>query len=102
MDELSLSPKFERQDIKKDPPSAEQLEQLYRLTNSYEALFNRRAQLYKARNLKDRNLQEEDFRNLLLEHYTFLKRPVIVAGNHIFIGSSSRVVSKAKEYLKEN
>lgn len=102
MDELSLSPKFERQDIKKDPLSAEQLEQLYRLTNSYEALFNRRAQLYKARNLKDRNLQEEDFRNLLLEHYTFLKRPVIVAGNHIFIGSSSRVVSKAKEYLKEN
>lgn len=102
MDELSLSPKFERQDIKKDPLSAEQLEQLYRLTNSYEALFNRRAQLYKARNLKDRNLQEEDFRILLLEHYTFLKRPVIVAGNHIFIGSSSRVVSKAKEYLKEN
>ena len=55
--------------------------------------------LYKERNLKEKTLTEEDFRSLLLEHYTFLKRPVMVLGNEIFIGNTKNVVAAAKESL---
>ena len=79
-------------DLKTEPLTADQLEELYALTGSYEALFNKRARLYKERNLKDQNLQESDFKKLLLEHYTFLKRPVVIIGDKVFIGNSKATV----------
>lgn len=82
---------FELQDIKANPITAAQLEEMKKLAGSYEALFSRRATLYKERGLKDQQLTEEDFKNLILEHYTFLSRPVIVDGDTIFIGNSKAV-----------
>jgi arsenate reductase len=40
--------------------------------------------------LKDKKLGENDFRNLILQDYTFLKRPVIIAGPKIFCGSEAK------------
>lgn len=80
------------QDIKKEPVTAEQLDQLVKLAGSYEALFNKRSQLYKARNLKDVTLTENDYRDLILEHYTFLKRPVLFTGSTVHIGNSAAAV----------
>ncbi|MXV39032.1 hypothetical protein GO491_10160 [Flavobacteriaceae bacterium Ap0902] len=97
MKELDLSD-FELQDIKSNPLTAEQLEYLKNLAGSYESLFSRRAQLYKKLGLKDQALTEDDYKKYLLEHYTFLKRPVLVNNTEIFIGSSS----KTKESLKEH
>ena len=57
--------------------------------------------MYKQRNLKDKNLQEEDYKNLLLEHYTFLKRPIVVFDYHIFIGNGAQTVADAKAFLNE-
>ncbi len=88
---------FELQDIKKEPISATQLEELYVRVGSYEKLFNKRAQLYKARGLKDQNLQEEAYRDLILEQYTFLNRPVIIVEDNIFVGNSKKVVEEAIE-----
>ncbi|HAT68946.1 MAG TPA: hypothetical protein DCS22_00475, partial [Flavobacteriaceae bacterium] len=51
------------------------------------------------RNLKDEDLIEDDFRDLILEHYTFLKRPVIINNDQIFIGNSKKVIEAAKESL---
>ncbi len=98
--ELSLSEDFETQDIKTNPLTLNQLEELKKLAGSYEALFSKRAQLYKKRNLKEKKLSEEDYKNLLLEHYTFLKRPVLVFGNKIFIGNSKKTVEAAKKALQ--
>ncbi|MCS4237068.1 arsenate reductase family protein [Myroides odoratus] len=86
---------FELQDIKKEPVTAAQLQALYAVVGSYEKLFNKRAQLYKARGLKDQNLQEEDYKNLILEQYTFLNRPVIVIDEAVFVGNSKKVVEEA-------
>lgn len=85
---------FELQDIKKEPLTEKQLEELHSRTGSYEELFNKRAQLYKTRNLKEQNLQEIDFKTLLLEHYTFLKRPVVLIDEHIYVGNSKKVVEE--------
>lgn len=87
------------QDIGKNPVSAEELDELRRLAGSYVALLNKRARLFAERGLKDQALGEADYRRLLLEHYTFLKRPVVVAGGQIFIGNSPKTVSAAKEAL---
>ena len=49
---------FERQEIKTNPVTATQLEEMYALSKSYEALFNRRAKLYKAMDLKNQVLMK--------------------------------------------
>jgi len=98
--ELNLSDEFIKQDIKKEPISAKELGKIHELSGSYEAIFSKRARLYKERDLKNKNLAESDYKNLLLEHYTFLKRPVLINGNEIFIGNSKNVVVSAKESLK--
>lgn len=86
-------------DIKSAPLTAEELEEMRDLAGSYEALFSKRARLYKERGLKDLKLGEDDFRNLILEHYTFLKRPVMLLNGEIFIGNSPKVVSAAQKSL---
>lgn len=98
--ELNLPPEVEMIDIKKLPVTAEDLDMLYRHTGSYEALFNKRSQLYKQRGLKDQVLTEQDLRNLILEHYTFLKRPILVWDEKVFAGNSRKTIEEAKAALQ--
>lgn len=99
MNEVELPSAFIKQDIKTDPITEEQLDELYNLSDSYEALFNKRARLYRERGLNNENLSEDDFAELILEQYTFLKRPVIVNNDKIFIGNSKKTVAAAKEAI---
>jgi arsenate reductase-like glutaredoxin family protein len=89
----------ELQDIKEQPLLAPQLEELHRLAGSYEALFSKRARRYREEGLHEKTLTESDYRKWLLEHYTFLNRPVIVSGEDIFIGSSKKNIASAMENL---
>ncbi|WP_029596646.1 arsenate reductase family protein [Flavobacterium sp. ACAM 123] len=77
-------------DIKQDPLTAEELEEMYQLSGSYEALFSKKAQLYKSMNLKDKSLTEEDYQKYILEHYTFLSRPVFVINNGVYVGGTQQ------------
>ncbi|MDG1571654.1 ArsC/Spx/MgsR family protein [Robiginitalea sp. M366] len=97
---LQPGPGIELQDLKIQPLNAGQVDALHSLAGSYEALFNKRAQLYRKNGLHEQDLSEADYRKWLLAHYTFLKRPVIVLGNRIFIGNSKKTVAAAAEALK--
>ena len=99
--EIDAPEAFVLQDIKVDPLTEEQLETLKAISGSYEALFSKRARLYKERGLKDKSLSEEDYKKLILEHYTFLKRPVILNEDQIFIGNSKKTVAAAKSSIHE-
>lgn len=99
--ELELPEGFQLFDIKSTPITSEQLEHMFSLSGSYESLFSKRAQLYKAYDLKNKDLGEMDYKNYILEHYTFLKRPVIIVGNAIFIGNSKATVELAKQKIHE-
>jgi arsenate reductase len=77
---------FLLQDIKTEKITASQLDELKAKTGSYESLFSRRAIRYKELGLKDKLLTEADYRRLILEEYTFLKRPVVLDGARISIG----------------
>jgi arsenate reductase len=91
---------FTLQDIKSEPITIEQLEQIKELSGTYESLFSRRAKKYKAMDLKNESLSEKDYKQLILEEYTFLKRPVIIIDKHIFIGNSKSNLEQLKEYFK--
>ena len=87
------------QDIKEEPITINQLEALYALTHSYEHLFNKRAKRYKELSLKEMTLSEQDFKGYILEHYTFLSRPVMIFDGHIFVGNSPKNVQAALDFL---
>jgi len=93
---LELPGSFELQDIKEEEITEDQLEEMKALAGSYEALFSRRARLYRERELNKKELSETDYKELILDHYTFLKRPVIINNDEIFIGNSKKTVAAAK------
>lgn len=99
--ELHLPEGFELQDIKTEPITKSQIEQMRELTDSYESLFSKRARLYKELGLKEKYLSEDDYKNYILEHYTFLKRPVIIVNDSIFIGNSKKTVEAVKLKIHE-
>src|ERR1700761_88279 len=87
---------FTLQDIKLEKITPAQLDELRETAGSYEALFSRRALKYKELGLKDKTLTEADYRRLILEEYTFLKRPVTIAGKQIIVGSEKKAVEALK------
>jgi arsenate reductase len=91
---------FEFLEIKEQPLTATQIDEMKNLAGSYEALFSRRAKKYKEMGLKDLNLTDEDYKYYLLQHYTFLKRPTIIVDDEIFIGSSKKTVEALKQKLQ--
>lgn len=100
--ELNLDSEIIQQDIKLDKITSEQLEEMAKLSGSYESLFSRRAMKYKELGLKDQNLTEDDYKNYILSEYTFLKRPVLLINDKIFIGNSKKTVENAKTELESN
>ena len=86
-------------DIKQDSISRVELDEMVGLSGSYEALFSKKAILYKTLDLKNKNLTETDYKNYILEHYTFLSRPVFIIDNKIFIGNSQPVTLQVMKAL---
>jgi len=87
---LPNSNKLEFHDIRQNPITEKELEEMYALSGSYEALFSKKAQLYKSMDLKNKSLTEADYRKYLLEHYTFLSRPVFIIDDKIYIGNGQK------------
>lgn len=99
MSEFDLSD-FEQREIKSKAVSEEELQEMYDLSNSYEALFSKKSTQIKERNIEMKSLQEEDFKKLILEDYRFLKRPVFIINQEIFIGSDKKNIELLREKLK--
>jgi len=91
---------FDMQDIKPDKITAAQLDEMKKMTGSYESLFSRRALKYKELGLKDQQLEEKDYRRFILDEYTFLKRPVVIINDKIFVGSEKKTVAALKAAVK--
>lgn len=91
---------FELQDIKAEKITGKQLDEMKALSGSYESLFSRRAIKYKELGLKDKNLTETDYRKYILNEYTFLKRPVVILDNQIFIGNEKKTVAALVAAIK--
>jgi arsenate reductase (glutaredoxin) len=90
---------FVMQDIKFEKITPAQLDEMKQLAGSYEGLFSRRALKYKELGLKDKQLSEKDYRQYILDEYTFLKRPVVLIDKAIYIGSERKTVEVLKKAI---
>ena len=97
--EWDLSSDFELQNIKTEKMTEGQVDEMIALAGSAEALFSRKAMKYRAMGLHEKDLSEKDYRQLIINEYTFLKRPVLILNEQIFIGNSKKVVAEAKAAL---
>jgi arsenate reductase len=95
-----IGEKFTLQNIKFEKITPAQLDEMKKMAGTYEALFSRRAIKYKEWKLKDKPLTEKDYRQYILDEYTFLKRPVIIMEDKIFVGSEKKTIAALKNELK--
>ena len=101
MKELGIDDKFEQQDIKTDNINESELDTIASKVGSYEALFSKRAMKYKSMGLKEKNLTEMDYKQLMLDEYTFLKRPFIRIDGEVLIGNAKKTIDAAKVKLNK-
>ncbi len=90
---------WELREIKKEPITKEELAEMYKRTRSYEALLSKKSTQIKAREIDVKSLEEKDFKKLLLDHYTFLKRPVFITDDKIFVGNDKKNVEALREFF---
>ena len=88
-------------DLKKNPINQKQLKELYGLSKSYESLFNKRAQLFREFKKKNPFPTEADYKKLILEHYTFLKRPILLINDKLVIGNSKKSINEGIYEIKK-
>ncbi len=81
---------YELRDIKENPLSRSEIEDLAKLLGGVNELFSRRAVKYREMNLKEKNLSEDEMLDLMTEEYTFLQRPILVMKGKAIAGFFER------------
>ena len=99
IEEINLPPEIVLQDIKTEKICENQLNELISLSGNVESLFSKRSMKYRAWGLHEKALTDMEMKALIIQEYTFLKRPVLVIDDQIFIGNSKKVVASMKEAL---
>ncbi len=99
MKELDLPEDAVLQDIKSDPVTEQQVDEMRQGVDSYETLFSKRAMKFRAMGLHEQQLTENDYRRLITEEYTFLRRPVLVKDGVVIPGNSAKAVEAMKNAL---
>lgn len=100
--ELEPGKHFHLQNLKIEPISATQLDMLAGLTGSYVQLFNKQSRKYREMGLFDKNLSENDVRDLILQEYTFLKRPIFLINNRAYICRNKETINQLKALLDQS
>ena len=95
--EINPDSTIELVDIKVNNIDAPTLDWIQSKIGSYEALFSKKAQKFRLQGLHEKQLSENDYRSLLLEEYTFLKRPFCINDENVTIGNTKDQVTKAVE-----
>ncbi len=98
--ELNFSDDTVFQDIKNKNISEAELEFVKEQIGSYEAIFSKRAQKFK--DYKNLTLSEQDFKDMILKEYTFIKRPYVILNNKVFVGNDKNTIAQIKAELLKN
>lgn len=97
--QVKMFGEFDVRDVKTHPLMQEEVDDLAKKAGGYELIFNKQSQKYRQLGLKEKVLTENDYRQLLTEEYTFLKRPVFFIDDKLFIGNSNTTVNLLTKYL---
>jgi arsenate reductase len=72
--------------IKEEPLSRAEIEELAKTLGSAENLFSRRSAKYRELGLRDKILSEDEMLDLMAGEYTFLKRPILAVNDKVIAG----------------
>jgi len=97
--ELKIPEGTKVQNLKEEHLTEQEIDQLKEKVGTYEALFNRRSKEYRGRGLHEKELSETDYKSLLLDHYSFVKRPILIHDGMAFIGNGKKTIAAAKTAL---
>lgn len=97
--EVKPTKEIEMQDIKESNIKAKELDYAAKQLGSYEALFSRKAMKYRSMGLNKVELSEKVIRKLILEEYTFLRRPVSVIDGKVTAGITKAAVEEMKNNI---
>lgn len=100
MNDLSLSKDIELREIKSQPPTELEIDNMAKKLGSYEAVFSKRARKYRGLGLHEQALTEKDYRHYLLEDYTFLKRPVLETETEVVAGNARKEVDRMRQLVQ--
>ncbi len=81
-------------DIKEEPLSRAEVENLARILGGAGELFSRRAVKYREMKLGERDLSDDEMLDLMAGEYTFLKRPIVVKNGKGMAGYLERLFDK--------
>lgn len=85
---------FEKVEIKSQNITLGDLEEMFSKAKSYESLFSKTAMKFRSLKLNETVMSEEDYKKWILEEYTFLKRPVFIIDDEIFIGNTKKITQQ--------
>ncbi len=77
-------------DLKAEPLSRQEVEDLAKKVGGADDLFSKRAIKYREMKLNERVVPESEMLQLMTDEYTFIKRPVMVIGKHGVAGFFER------------
>jgi arsenate reductase (glutaredoxin) len=100
--ELKPGKEYILQDIKTELITPAQLNEMKKMTGSFESLFSRIALKFRSWKLNEMQLTESDYKKYILQEYTFLKRPVIIVDDKIFVGNAPKNIEAAKAAMKQS
>ena len=101
MKDVGVDDSWIQQNIRTEKITPKQLTEMKKLSGSYKSLFSRTAMKYREMNLREKILTENDYRVLILKHDTFLKRPIFIINDQIFVGNAKKTVQSIIDYLKK-
>ena len=88
-------------DLKKNPINEVDLNELYKLSKSYEVVFNKRALLFREYKKKNPSPIEKDYKKLILTHYSYLKRPILIINDTLVAGNSEKSIKQGFEEIRK-
>ena len=83
---LDLKLDFDSRDLDKQPLSESELDKLIGIRD-YKLLLNTRNELYRERNMKESPPSRAEALELMSQHPNLIKRPILVDGKRIVLGS---------------
>lgn len=101
IDQWNLPDEVEKIDLKKTPITPIQLDYLRSLVSNYRELLNSRSLILRKRNIRANELSETQIRELILEHYALLRRPILIYDENIFVGNNPGIVTEATKFINE-
>lgn len=87
-------------DIKLNPLQPAEVDELAKRAGGYLALLSKRSQQYKILGINPKEVDEVQARTLLIQHYTFLMRPVVVHNAFVSVGNAASTVEALYNHLR--